>query len=131
MKKYDSVAVFKKNLYLLRKRRGLSQRALAAKIGATQRLVAYYETNAPNIPLSKVQDIAEALNVTIVEMLETRRPKDAAVEELDVRTVRKIQQINKLPRRAREALWQTINATLKAHALEKERSHNRPPAETQ
>lgn len=114
-KKQNNIDIFKKNLVRLRKERGLSQRALAAKIGVTQRLITYYEKEAPNIPLTKIQEIAEALEVSIVELLDPRQ-RISNTEELDVRTIRKIKQIESLPRRARDALWHTINATLDKYA---------------
>jgi transcriptional regulator with XRE-family HTH domain len=117
MQKQDVVPTFKKNLVALRKKRGLSQRELARKMGATQRIVAYYEKEAANIPLTKLQDLARALDVTVVELLDQRLEKANGVAELDVRIIRKIKQIEGLPRRSQEALWHTINTTLEMHAL--------------
>lgn len=111
----DVVETFKKNLIRLRKRRGLSQRELAKKMGSTQRVVAYYEKEAANIPLTKIQDIARALDISVLELLDTKIDKRAEIENLDVRTIRKIEQIDNLPRRARESLWQTINSFLETH----------------
>jgi transcriptional regulator with XRE-family HTH domain len=117
MQKQDVVSTFKKNLVALRKKRGLSQRELARKMDATQRIVAYYEKEAANIPLTKLQDLAHALDVTVVELLDQRLEKANGVAELDVRIIRKIKQIEGLPRRSQEALWHTINTTLEMHAL--------------
>jgi transcriptional regulator with XRE-family HTH domain len=117
MQKEDAVSTFKNNLVALRKKRGLSQRELAKKMGSTQRIVAYYEKEAANIPLTKIQDLARALDVTIVELLDQRFDKTKSVEELDVRIIRKIKQLDGLPRRSREALWHTINTTLEMHAI--------------
>ncbi|MDD5672860.1 MAG: helix-turn-helix transcriptional regulator [Chitinivibrionales bacterium] len=117
MQKEDVVSTFKKNLVAVRKKRGLSQRELAKKMNATQRIVAYYEKEAANIPLTKLQDLARALDVTVVELLDQRLDKAKGVEELDVRIIRKIKQIEGLPRRAQEALWHTINTTLEMQAL--------------
>ncbi|MDD5343091.1 MAG: hypothetical protein PHW12_01580, partial [Smithella sp.] len=55
--------------------------------------------------------------VTVVELLDQRLDKAKGVEELDVRIIRKIKQIEGLPRRAQEALWHTINTTLEMQAL--------------
>jgi transcriptional regulator with XRE-family HTH domain len=114
--KKNTMEIFRKNLYRLRKERGLSQRTIAEKMKVSQRLVAYYECKAPNIPLTKVQDFADALEVSIVELLDTKQKGISEAEELDVRIIRKIKQIEKLPRRAQEALWHNINTTLEVHA---------------
>jgi transcriptional regulator with XRE-family HTH domain len=124
MQKEDVVPTFKKNLVALRKKRGLSQRELAKKMGATQRIVAYYEKEAANIPLTKLQDLARALDVTVVELLDQRLDKAKGVEELDVRIIRKIKQIEGLPRRSQEALWHTINTTLEMQALKTAKKKN-------
>lgn len=43
------------------------------------------------------------------------------VEYLDILTIRKIRQIDNLPKRAKLALWQTINATLEVSQLKTNR----------
>jgi transcriptional regulator with XRE-family HTH domain len=115
MNKIDPVENFKRNLYRLRKERGLSQRSLASKMGVTQRLITYYEKDAPNIPLTQVQKFADALGVSVVELLDPRPRIGSGTEELDVRTIRKIKEMQNLPRRTREALWQNINHILELH----------------
>ena len=121
MTQEDVVETFKKNLVKLRKRRGLSQRQLAKKMGSTQRVVAYYEKEAANIPLTKLQDIAHALEVSVLDLLDTKIDRRAHIDEIDVRTLRKIEQIDNLPRRARESLWQTINTALEMQTLKAEK----------
>jgi transcriptional regulator with XRE-family HTH domain len=118
----DVVETFKKNLVRLRKKRGLSQRELAKRMGSSQRVVAYYEKEAANIPLTKLQEIARALEVSVLDLLDTKIDRRANITSIDVRTLRKIEQIDNLPRRARESLWQTINATLGMHAQKSQQS---------
>jgi hypothetical protein len=60
--------------------------------------------------------------VTVVELLDQRLDKTKSVEELDVRTIRKLKQIEDLPRRAREALRHTINTTLEMNAIKAQKS---------
>jgi transcriptional regulator with XRE-family HTH domain len=117
MHKENIVQIFKDNLVRIRKKRGYTQRQLAKKVGTSQRAVAYYENDAANIPLTKLQDLANALEVSVVELLGPVNGKSRGIEEMDIRIIRKIKQIEKLPRRAQEALWHTINTTLEMHAL--------------
>jgi transcriptional regulator with XRE-family HTH domain len=124
MKKEDVVSAFKKNLVAIRKKRGFSQRELAKRMNATQRVVAYYEKEAANIPLTKLQELAYALDVSVVELLDNRVGKRNGVEELDVRIIRKIKQIEGLPRRAQEALWHTINTTIEINAIKAHKKKN-------
>jgi transcriptional regulator with XRE-family HTH domain len=109
----DIVALFKRNLVQLRKARGYTQRDLARRMKASQRVVAYYENDAKNIPLTKLQDIADALEVSVVELLAPKKNgKERNLEDLDIRVLRKVRQIQHLPRRAQDAVWHTINATI-------------------
>jgi transcriptional regulator with XRE-family HTH domain len=109
----DIVSTFKRNLVQLRKARGYTQRELAKRMKVSQRVVAYYENDAANIPLTKLQDLADALNVAVVELLSPKKNgKERDLEEIDIRVIRKMKEIQGLPRRASDALWLTINATL-------------------
>lgn len=113
MPKNDIVSIFKRNLVQLRKARGYTQRELARKMKVSQRVVAYYENDAANIPLTKLQDLATALDVAVVELLAPKKNgKERDIEEIDIRIIRKMKEIQALPRRTSDALWLTINATL-------------------
>lgn len=116
MKKSDIIKTVKNNLIRLRKHKGLSQKQLAKRMKVTQRVIAYYENEANNIPLIKLQDLADVLEVSIAELLSTKVEKDAIVT-IDIRLIRKLKEIEKLPRRSKDALWHTINASLEMHAM--------------
>ena len=106
----------KENLVRIRKQRGLSQRDLANKLNITQRVIAYYENESNNIPLAKVEEIAEILEVSVAELLSLQTQK-SSIEDIDVRLIKKLKAINTLPKRARDTLWHTINMTLEHHTL--------------
>ncbi len=76
----------------------------------------YYENEGNNIPLSKVQELAEALEVSVAELLDLNTRK-TGIEDIDIRLIKKIQAIEALPRRAKDALWHTINMTLEMQKL--------------
>ncbi len=59
---------------ILRKTRGLSQKALAKKAGISQATVHYAETGG-NTTQKTLQKIATALGVSIVELLDRSLPK--------------------------------------------------------
>ena len=116
MKKTDIIKAVKGNLIRLRKHKGLSQKQLAKHMKVTQRVIAYYENEANNIPLTKLQDLADVLEVSVAELLSTKIEKDN-IATIDIRLIRKLKEIEKLPRRAKDALWHTINTTLEMNAL--------------
>jgi len=116
MKNTGIVKAVQDNLVRIRKERGLTQSELARKINSSQRAIAYYENEGNNIPLSKVQELAEALEVSVAELLDLNTRK-TGIEDIDIRLVKKIQAIETLPRRAKDALWHTINMTLEMQKL--------------
>ena len=62
-------------LAALRKSAGLSQVQLAALIGIPQRTLSFYETDAESIPSSLIPMLAEALGVTVEDVLGVSDPK--------------------------------------------------------
>lgn len=115
------ISSFKTNLVKFRRQKGLSQRALAKKMGVSQRVISYYEKDAANVPLSRIIDLANALGVSIIELLDPKIERKNTLQELDVRTIRKIRQIDQLPRRKQEELWQHINTALEIQMLKAEK----------
>jgi len=57
------------NIKGVRKRKGLTQEELAGKSGISKRMIAYYEANENDIPFQKVQNIATALGVNIIDLI--------------------------------------------------------------
>jgi transcriptional regulator with XRE-family HTH domain len=60
---------FPTNLRRIRKERGLSQTALAEKIGVSQASISYYEQNIEYPTVDKIYDLARVLNVEIEELI--------------------------------------------------------------
>ena len=66
---------FGQRLKTLRKAKGLSQKALAERLGATRRMICYYECEAERPPQSYIlPQLAEALGVTIDKLLNSNAP---------------------------------------------------------
>lgn len=88
---------FSVNLMAHRKKKGLSQRDLAAKTGISQRMISYYEAHVMVVPpMDKLKKIAEVLGVAIAELIDPNLiPKAAA--DLNTRTLKKVQLIEQLP----------------------------------
>jgi transcriptional regulator with XRE-family HTH domain len=86
---------FGSRLAATRKARGLSQRDLAKRIGISNRMVAYYESQAKRPPAATLSTIAATLGVTTdhllgVEQLRVEPPQNS-------RLWKRLQVINKLP----------------------------------
>lgn len=67
--KSDLKKSFGKRLALVRKAKGITQLELAKKIGATQRVIAYYEAESDHIPTNLLVPIAKALKVSLDELV--------------------------------------------------------------
>ena len=115
MPKYVSatLADFGKRLAQLRKDAGYTQKELADEIGATRRVIAYYETESEHPPANLLVDLAKALNVSTDELLGIK-PTKQKVTKTDNRLQRRFQQIEKLPAKERRQLVQVIDTFLKA-----------------
>lgn len=96
----------------LRKRRGLTQVELAAKVGIDQTLLSTYERGTVRIHGGMVAGLAKALRATTDELLGVKGSKENGLIK-DRRFLRRLEQIDKLPRRKKDALLTTIDAFLK------------------
>lgn len=117
MKKTNLTKTVKENIVKYRKNAGLSQVELAKRMKVSQRVIAYYENEATNIPLDQLQNFADALSVAVSALLDTKVEKSSGVEEIDIRLIRKIKQIEELPRRSKDALWHNINTAIESNAM--------------
>ena len=104
---------FGKRLAELRKARGVTQRELAKKIGASQRRIAYYEDpNNKYIPADLLPAILKVLKVSADELLGIKDAK----HQLDpdhAALWRKLKKITNLPRKDQKALLQVLDSLLK------------------
>lgn len=66
----SDVEAIRRNIAMWRKKQGLSQVELAAKMGVTQRVISYYENEARTISLDALTAIAKALVVPVRKLLE-------------------------------------------------------------
>ena len=100
-----------RRLARLRKERGYSQTELAERIGTIQALVSDYELDKLRPHAEMVARFALALEVTSDEVLGLKRSKpNGAVRNR--RLLRRLQQIDDLPKRDQDALLRTIDAFL-------------------
>ena len=65
----DKPGAFGRRLAQARNDAGYTQQELADEVGATRRMIAYYETESDYPPTNMLAGIAQALNVTSDELL--------------------------------------------------------------
>jgi len=104
-------ATIGRNLREIRKRRGMTQVELSAKLGMQQNLLSSYELGTLRLPGTLVASFAQALNVSADEILGLRTPKPERTFR-DPRLVRRLQELEKLSRANRQAILKTLDAFL-------------------
>ena len=108
----EEPGAFGKRLAQLRKTAGYTQQELANEIGATRRMIAYYETESDYPPTNMLAGIAIALNVTTDELLGLKPVKQS--KQPDNRLLRRMQQIEKLDSATKRQLIQIIDTYIQA-----------------
>jgi transcriptional regulator with XRE-family HTH domain len=103
-----------KRLARIRKERGFTQVQLATQIGIIQSLVSDYETDRLKLSAEMAVRFALALGITTDELLHSsvKTPGKAPSRKV----LRRLEQIESLPRRKQEALIMTIDQFLSSAA---------------
>lgn len=107
-----------RRLATIRKRQGISQNELCAKLGLTQSMMSRYENGERRIPSELLAEFAAAIGVSADELLGLKAPKKNT-QEMDDETKKlwkKFQQFSKLPEHDRRAVTRLINSLSRAKA---------------
>ena len=96
----------------LRHRRGMTQVELSTKLGMHQSLLSRYERGELRLHGALVTSFAKALTVKTDDILGLKDPSQAGMVN-DRRFMRRLQLIDKLSKRQKEALLQTLDTFLK------------------
>ncbi len=94
-----------------RKQRGLTQAEVAQKLGINQTLVSQYENGKLRLHGALIAGLAKVLRVSADEILGLRKPAENG-QPRDRRFLKRLEQIEKLPGRKKQALLTTIDAYL-------------------
>ncbi|MBL8324464.1 MAG: helix-turn-helix transcriptional regulator [Rubrivivax sp.] len=110
---------FGQRLAILRKAAGFTQIELAAELGISQRMVAYYESPAATPPANLLPQIATVLGVTIDEMFGRAAKRGLAKQEGDSRLRRRLLAIEKLDVADKRQVLQVIDAFIERGQLKR------------
>ena len=101
----------------IRQQKGLTQTQLAERMNTNQKMIDYYERRSPNPTQDVMQKIAEALEISVVELL--------GEEATTVRTARKngptskvqkaFEEVSRLPRRQQEKIVEFVTAFVRQY----------------
>lgn len=100
----------------LRQQAGLSQVQLAEAVGIPQRTLSFYEREAEAIPSTLVPALAQALGVTIEEVLGLEATQTRKKRGPQSQLERQLAQIASLPRKEQQQLLAVVEAFIARHA---------------
>ena len=112
----EEPGVFGRRLAGLRKTAGFTQQELADEVGATRRMIAYYETESDYPPTNMLTGLAMALQVSTDELLGLK-PQKTKAKQPDSRLLRRLQQIEKLSPAKKRQVIQVIDTFIEAAQL--------------
>lgn len=95
----------------LRRERGITQVELAEKLGVAQPMISDYERGELRLHGQLIVELTQLLGVSADELLGLETPRTSAGVR-DRRLLRRIQQLERLPRRDQQAILRTIDAFL-------------------
>jgi transcriptional regulator with XRE-family HTH domain len=102
-----------KSLQSIRKRRGLTQKELGEKIGLTREAIASYEAGRSNLMITTLLDIADALRVTVNEILGLER--QTVKITITRRWAKRMDIIESLPESIKKHILRTLDDVIKAN----------------
>lgn len=105
----------------IRKERGFTQVELAAKIGIIQSLVSSYESGALKLSAEMAIRFAQALGVGTDDVLMPPKKKAPQDKKPSRKILRRLEQIESLPRTQQIAVLKTIDNALELHTLKTSR----------
>lgn len=112
---------FGRRLARLRKAAGYSQRALAAELGISQRMVAYYESQTEHPPTHLLPSLADALSLTTDQLLgrEAVSPRKAPKNQ---QLLRRLRTVESLPAAERRQVLHLLDALVERNLLRRQRA---------
>lgn len=116
--KRDVSAGFGVRLRELREAAGLSQTALAAEVGVSARMMAYYEGPKSHPPSDLLPALARALGVSVETLLGVEVSKRRA-KPTDTRLHRRLQQLEQLEPTEKRQVLQVLDAFIERGKLKR------------
>ena len=101
---------FGKRIATIRKAKGLTQLELAAKIGASRRVIAYYECQSSHVPANLLLPIAKALKISVDALVGLKKEEIKSTDHAAL--WRRLKKAEQLPRKDQKAVCHYIEALL-------------------
>ena len=109
---------FGPRLRRIREARGFSQGQLGQAIGASQRMIAYYESHAEKAPARHLTALAQILRVSVDELV-GYRPVETPAGRANPRLWHRLRQVEALPPQDRKQVLHLIDTLVERETLKK------------
>lgn len=106
---------FGARLVHIRKARGLSQAALAQRVGVSRRMIAYYERESTQPPGPLLGDLSHALGVKVEELLGLK-PMKAKADPRSARLMNRLKKVEQLSAADQRTVLKLIDALVTTRA---------------
>lgn len=104
---------FGKRLVQIRKAKGLTQVELGKRIGVSQRIIHHYENKAEYPPTQKLIELAQALDMSVDDLLGIKNNgSNEAFQDIKPTLAKKLRRASKLPPHDLKALSTFIDALI-------------------
>lgn len=115
--KEHTVEGFGLRLKAIRRGRALTQQELGDRVGVTQRVIAYYESDDAQPPGALLVDLAQALEVSSDELLGIE-PLEERVPAKRARLRRRLQRVEELPAADQRAVLRFVDALVDSRGID-------------
>jgi transcriptional regulator with XRE-family HTH domain len=115
--------IFAENVAKYRKKKGFSQYDLAQLCGISRAMISHYEREGMFPPADRLQSLADSLDVPVYQLFKQsgmETDSEAAISDIDPRSVKKLRDILSLPVEDRSDLYRILNKMLRKNQLEKQ-----------
>jgi transcriptional regulator with XRE-family HTH domain len=110
----ERAALIGGHLQSIRKKRGLTQKRLAEKIGVTREAIAAYESGRSHLTDLTLMDLSVALRVSSDEILGIQPPPQEATP-VSRRLMKRVAIIESLPEGIKKRILRTLDDSIKAN----------------
>lgn len=111
---------FGQRLAQIRKAKGLTQQELGERIGVSQRIMHHYENKAEYPPAQKIIELAQALEMSVDELLGINGKKDGSYQNISLKLAKRLRLASSLPPNDLKALATFIDALIFKQKVKKE-----------
>jgi transcriptional regulator with XRE-family HTH domain len=120
-KNTSDIKGFGQRLAAFRKAAGFTQEELSSEIGVSRRMIAYYEGETQHPPTTILPRLAQALGVSVDELLNgEQRRKAAPARPMSNRLQRKLQQLEKLGAKEKRQALQLLDMFIEREQLKRQ-----------